>query len=195
MFNQATAIEFSLPDWVNAYVGQRVVLMTPEDRMQLVVGAARENVNKATGGPFAAAVFESHSGKLVSLGVNLVTAQKLSMLHAEIVAISLAQRKLGVYDLGGAGLPQHELVTSAEPCAMCFGAIPWSGISQLTIAARDADTRAIGFDEGPKPLEWKKELEQRGISVFTDVQRKEATHVLNQYLTQGGHLYNSREGD
>lgn len=166
-----------------------------EHRMSFVIEAARLNVANGTGGPFAAAVFERDSGMLVSLGVNLVTSAGMSILHAEMVALSLAQAKLGGYDLGGPGLPAHELVTATEPCAMCLGAIPWSGVRRLITGARDADARAIGFDEGPKTAEWRNELEKRGISVICDVERENAVRVLRDYSLRGGAIYNSREQD
>ena len=112
-----------------------------------------------------------------------------------MVAITLAQQRLGVYDLGATGLAIHELVTSAEPCAMCFGAIPWSGVRRVVAAARDLDARSIGFDEGPKPLDWRAALEERGIEVVCDVQRKEAAAVLAEYARLGGQIYNSRKSD
>jgi tRNA(Arg) A34 adenosine deaminase TadA len=191
--NQAISLQFDLPSWLSVYVGDTDTLPTVEQRMAFVIGAAKKNVASNTGGPFAAAVFESHTGKLVSLGVNLVTNQGISILHAEMVAIALAQRKLGIYDLGGAGVPEHELVASTEPCAMCFGAVPWSGVKRLVTGARDEDARRIGFDEGPKLPNWKAALEERGIAVTTDILREAAAEVLRDYLTSGGHIYNSRE--
>lgn len=158
--------------------------------MALVIEAARANVANGTGGPFAAAVFESASGRLVALGVNLVTTQGLSMLHAEVVALAFAQRMLGTYDLGAPGLPRHELVASAEPCAMCLGAIPWSGVRKLITGARDADVRKIGFDEGAKLPGWRDELEKRGIATVCDVGRAAAAQVLLDYAAAGGAIYN-----
>ena len=161
--------------------------------MRFVIDAANENVRRNTGGPFAAAVFETETGKLISLGVNIVSRERLSILHAEMVALSLAQRKLQTYDLGRTNIPSHELVTSTEPCAMCFGAIPWSGIRRVVSGATDEDARRIGFDEGPKPINWIRELEVRGITVRSEVERDAATDVLNQYSRKGGSIYNSRE--
>ncbi|OPX99603.1 MAG: Guanine deaminase [Syntrophorhabdus sp. PtaB.Bin006] len=161
--------------------------------MSFVIKAAQLNVSKGTGGPFAAAVFETESGKLVSLGVNLVTSGGLSILHAEMLAFTLAQQKIGAYDLGRYDLPSHDLVASAEPCTMCLGAIPWSGVRRVIVGARDSDVRAIGFDEGPKAKEWKDELEKRGIAVICDVGREAAVQVLLDYSLQGGKIYNSRE--
>ena len=184
------AIGFTLPAWMAEFAAAAGARDSVEDRMRLVVAAARQNVAAGTGGPFAAAVFERDSGRLVGLGVNLVTTQGLSILHAEMVALAAAQRALGTWNLGGAGLPAHELVTSTEPCAMCFGAVPWSGVRRVVAGATDADARAVGFDEGPKPADWRRALEERGVAVLAEVLRDEARAVLQAYARQGGLIYN-----
>lgn len=189
---QPTAIRFSLPAWLTRYIASTVPILDIGERMAFVIEASRRNVAEKTGGPFAAAIFERDSGQLVSMGVNLVMGERLSILHAEMVAFSLAQRKLRSYDLGAEGLPAHELVTSTEPCAMCFGAIFWSGVRRVVIGAVDADARAIGFDEGPKADSRWAELEQRGIAVVHGVQREKAASVLAEYLAVGGRIYNAR---
>jgi tRNA(Arg) A34 adenosine deaminase TadA len=191
---QPSAIEIQLPEWIDSFLlGYPAYISSIQDRMSFVIAAARLNISKGTGGPFAAAVFEIESGKLISLGVNLVTSQGLSILHAEMVAFALAQKKIGSYDLGRHDLPAHELVTSIEPCAMCFGAIPWSGVRRVIAGARDSDARSIGFDEGPKLKDWRSELEKRGIATICDVRREAAAQVLLDYSLQGGKIYNSRE--
>ena len=191
---QPGVIEIKLPEWIDSFLpGDPGYISSIEDRMSFVIEAAQLNVSKGTGGPFAAAVFETESGKLVSLGVNLVTSGGLSILHAEMVAFALAQKKIGSYDLGRYDLPAHELVTSIEPCAMCFGAIPWSGVRRVIAGARDSDARRIGFDEGPKMKEWRSELEKRGIATICDVSREAAAQVLLNYSLKGGKIYNSRE--
>jgi len=192
MTAQPSSIEFSLPGWIAEYAGDRPVIAGMEERMDFVVEASRLNVEKETGGPFAAAVFERDSGRLVSLGVNLVIPLGASILHAEIIAITLAQRQAGTYDLGASGLPRHELIASTEPCAMCIGALCWSGIMRLVSGATDSDARAIGFDEGPKSDIWRGALEERNIDVVSEVHRTKAAEVLSEYLRRGGRIYNSR---
>ena len=193
---QPSVIEIKLPEWIDSFLLRYPAYISSiEDRMSFVIEAAQLNISKGTGGPFAAAVFETESGKLVSLGVNLVTSEGLSILHAEMVAFALAQKKIGSYDLGRYDLPAHELVTSIEPCAMCFGAIPWSGVRRVIAGARDTDARRIGFDEGPKMKEWRSELEKRGIATICDVSREAAAQVLLNYSLQGGKIYNSRESE
>ena len=194
MFEQPHNINLKFPDWLEPFSQNYVASQCLSEKMQFVISASRKNIEQGTGGPFAAAIFEIESGALVSLGVNLVTTQGLSMLHAEMVAISIAQKKLDNYDLGGKSMPSHELLTSTEPCAMCLGAIPWSGVRHIAAAAHDKDARVIGFEEGPKPDDWVKELELRGIKVSTDVESESARQVLRFYSNRGGGIYNSREG-
>lgn len=153
-------------------------------RMQFVLELVRRQIGHGSGGPFAAAVFAA-DGTLLSVGVNLVEPAQCSLLHAEMVAIALAQRQLGRYDLAGA-----TLVCSTEPCAMCFGAVPWSGVSRLVCGARDADARAIGFDEGAKLPDWPEALRARGIGLVRDVLRDDAAALLQEYARRGGHIYN-----
>lgn len=193
MTHQGSRIDIALPEWLSAFAARQSIIESVDERMTFVIAAARTNVQAATGGPFAAAVFERDTGRLVSLGVNLVTRANLSVLHAEIVALTLAQQALGTYDLGGTGLPRHELVTSTEPCAMCYGAVLWSGVTRLVCAARSQDARRIGFDEGPEQTDWAVALAQRGIEAHYDVRRDEAAAVLAEYVRGGGRIYNARQ--
>lgn len=193
MSQQPSTIAFTLPAWIDDYMQGYRATGDMQEKMDFVVEAARRNIKENSGGPFAAAVFEKESGKLVSLGVNLVESEGLSILHAEMVAFAIAQKKLGTYDLGANGCTEHELVTSTEPCAMCFGAIPWSGVRRVVMGARDEDARNVGFDEGPKMLEWQDALEHRGIEVVRDVLRGKAVSVLLEYVELDGKIYNSRE--
>ena len=132
----------SLPGWVKKLLSDPSrEYPTEEDRMRLVIELSRANVDHWTGGPFGAGIFDLSTNCLVASGVNLVTMTNLSAAHAEMVTIMLAQQVVGHFDPGGEGLPPYELVASTEPCAMCFGAIPWSGLRQLACGARRGRTR------------------------------------------------------
>jgi tRNA(Arg) A34 adenosine deaminase TadA len=186
-------VVLTLPPWLQARAQRETRgFESAESRIGFAIGLARENVERKTGGPFGAAVFEADSGKLVSVGVNLVEASNCSMAHAEMIAIALAQQALGHYDLGTAGV--YELATSTEPCAMCLGAIPWSGLRRVVCGAHGVDATAIGFDEGAKPADWVAELQKRGIEVVRDLLRDEARAVLQQYAKSGGLIYNPGRG-
>ncbi len=186
-----TKLHIPIPEWVGAFLKEKPVLYAaPEDRMRLAIELGRMNVRAGTGGPFGAAVFTSN-GRLIAPGMNLVTTLNCSVLHAEIVALVTAQQTLGRYDLSDGGKECFELVSGAEPCAMCLGSIPWAGVSRLVIGARDEDIRAIGFDEGIKPGGWIDGFEKRGIVVLRDVLREDAVSVLKEYVAAGGVIYNS----
>jgi len=184
-------IVLRLPPWLRAIVQrENLILGSTESRMRFAIELARQNVEHRTGGPFGAAVFEAGSGRVVGVGVNLVEASNCSIAHAEMVAIAMTQQAVGRYDLGAGG-GVYELATSTEPCAMCLGAIPWSGLRRVVCAAHGEDAAAIGFDEGAKPADWVGELRKRGIEVVRNVLRDEAQAVLQQYAKAGGLIYNA----
>jgi tRNA(Arg) A34 adenosine deaminase TadA len=188
-------VVLGLPRWVEELISEPDrEYPTEEDRMRLVIELSRSNVAHGTGGPFGAGVFDLSTNRLVAPGVNLVASTNLSAAHAEIVALMIAQQVVGHFDLGGQGRPLYELVASTEPCAQCFGSVPWSGVRRLACGARDEDARDIGFDEGPKMPDWVSSLERRGISVVRDVCRDEAAAVLSDYAESGGTIYNARQG-
>ena len=163
--------------------------------MRWILRFARLNFERDTGGPFAAGVFERDSGRPLAFGVNRVLATDCSSAHAEVMALSLAQRALGNWDLGGTGLPPHQLVVNWRPCAMCFGAVLWSGVRSLVIAGSGPELEELtGFDEGPLPEDWKGELEARGIDLVDDVLRAEACGVFRRFGQSGRFVYNARQG-
>jgi len=186
---RASGIVVANPPWVEEFVDWESRLPAPEDRMRLVIALARENVARRTGGPFGAAVFEVESGAIVSVGVNSVVRLGNSALHAEVIALMAAQRRLGSFTLGAPGLPRHEIVSSCDPCAMCLGAVLWSGVKRLVCGASHEDARRIGFDEGPVFPSSYLYLEERGIVVVRGVLRDEARALLDLYGALGGPIY------
>jgi len=184
-------ITIRLPEWVEDFLGEGPEVFSGDaERMGLVIELARRNVRHLTGGPFGAAVFDA-AGRLVAAGVNTVWSANCSVFHAEIMALALAQKVLGRYDIGDNGRLAYDLFATTDPCAMCLGAIPWSGVRRLVCGARDEDARALGFDEGAKPDDWVQALQLRGIAVERDLRRDEAVTVLREYLAAGGPIYNS----
>ncbi|MBT8059433.1 MAG: nucleoside deaminase [Gammaproteobacteria bacterium] len=186
--NPGARIELALPDWLEPFLEEWAEpLDSPEGRMRLAVALSGENVRQQTGGPFGALVIGESDFRVMGAGVNLVTSTGLSLAHAEMVALSVAQRAAGDWNLGAGQSAQ--LVTSCEPCAMCFGAVPWSGVSSLIWGARKADAESAGFDEGDKPDDWAQTLKARGIATRGDVLRAEAAAVLANYAHNDGHIY------
>lgn len=79
--------------------------------------------------PFAALVCKD--GKVIAESCNRVVQDGDVSRHAEILALSLAQRIVGSRRLRG-----HTLFTNVEPCPMCAFAIRETGISRVVYAIR-----------------------------------------------------------
>ena len=189
--------DVELPDWVLEEAAKLPEYMpTLESQMEAVIRFSRINFQKETGGPFAAGVFEKETGKRIVIGVNRVVPSNNSTLHAEIVTIGMAQSILRTFDLGGPGMPHYRLVVNAQPCAMCYGSVPWSGVRSLAFAAAGKDVEAItGFDEGPIHPQWKNELERRGIEVIDEFMSEKACDVFREFVDSGAEIYNGRRGE
>jgi tRNA(Arg) A34 adenosine deaminase TadA len=184
------SLTIALPAWVSSAVDFDRIYDTDLERMRLAVFLARENVRYETGGPFGAAIFQADTGTLVSVGVNRVVSLNNSTLHAEMVAFMMAQARVRSYTLGDEGGPGHELFTSCEPCAMCLGATPWSGVQRVVWAATREDAGRVAFDEGPVFQATYDYLAARGIRFAAGPLRDEARRILIEYDRQGGKIYN-----
>ena len=71
-------------------------------------------------------------GKIIARGENRVQKSKNPTLHAEIVAINKACKKLNAKFLDGC-----DLYVTLEPCSMCATAISFARIQNVYFAARD----------------------------------------------------------
>jgi len=190
----------ALPAWIDDELADvPAVLPGRDDRMRLVHRLADRNWREGNGGPFAALVAERDTGRIVSAGVNVVLASGVSSAHAEVVALSLAQTATGGWDLGGDGMPAHELVVNWRPCVQCYGAAMWSGVRGLMVAGEGPELEEITtFDEGPLGADWAEQFRARGIEVTGDVLRDEALAVFRAYRkavdADGTVVYNARAG-
>ena len=183
-------VHVDYPSWVDGSIDWDRRYVSDEDRMRVAIALSRENVERDTGGPFGAAIFESESGRLVSVGMNSVVRLNNCTLHAEMVAFMTAQHRLASFTLNAPHLPSHDLVTSCEPCAMCLGATLWSGVRRVVFGAGREDAARLQFDEGPVFPESYRYLEERGVAIVRNVLRAEAADVLERYRAKAGPVYN-----
>lgn len=72
------------------------------------------------------------NGKIIARGENMVQKKQNPTLHAEIVAINRACKKLGQKFLDDC-----DIYVSLEPCAMCATAISFARIKNIYFAATD----------------------------------------------------------
>jgi tRNA(Arg) A34 adenosine deaminase TadA len=82
--------------------------------------------------PFGA-VLASAEGEVLLEGQNTVTTDRDVTGHAELNLVRAASRAYSQEELAGT-----TLYSSTEPCAMCAGAIYWSGIGRVVYALSEA---------------------------------------------------------
>lgn len=188
-----TSYSASLPDWLLADLEDLPsVLPTAQEQMRLVNELADRNWRAGNGGPFAAIVVDEATGALVSVGVNVVLASGVTSSHAEVMALALAQRALGRWDLGAGGA-RLALVVNWRPCVQCYGATMWSGVRSLVVAGEgDLLEELTGFDEGPMVEDWADQFERRGIRVTSGVGFDDAVAVYRAYGASDAIVYNAR---
>ena len=175
------------PAWHADFVDLNAQHSSDEERMRFVIALAMQNVERKTGGPFAAAIYDSTSGKLLAAEVNSVERLGCTLFHAETMAIAAAQSTIKPLSLPM--YPKWTMVSSCEPCAMCLGAIHWAGCTELAFAALRDDAQAVGFDEGPVfEASWDY-LEERGLKLKRGLCRAEALPVFTRYQELGGLVY------
>ncbi|MBK8048067.1 MAG: nucleoside deaminase [Anaerolineales bacterium] len=98
-----------------------------------VAWRAREHGNH----PFGAVLVDANH-QLVLEAENTVVTERDLTGHAETNLVRLASRRLTPEELAGC-----TLYASTEPCAMCAGAIHWSGIRRVVYALSEEDLYAI----------------------------------------------------
>lgn len=90
--------------------------------------------------PFAAIIVDNKD-KVIGQGVNLVNEHCDPTAHAEIEAIRNACSMLKTPHLSG-----KSLYASGEPCALCYIAAKWAGITHIYFASDRHEAAKEGFD-------------------------------------------------
>ncbi|MBR5859067.1 MAG: tRNA adenosine(34) deaminase TadA [Clostridia bacterium] len=113
-------------------------------------------------------------GEIIASGRNMREARKNALLHAEIIAINRACKKLGRWRL-------HDctLYVTMEPCPMCAGAIVNSRIKRVVYGCYDSKAGALGtvFNLAEYPLNHKYE-------VVGGVLEKECAGILSDFFAE-----------
>jgi tRNA(Arg) A34 adenosine deaminase TadA len=102
---------------------------------------AREHGNH----PFGALLANAAGTVLVEAENTVITGSDVTG-HAETNLVRRASAELDAATLAAA-----TLYTSTEPCAMCAGAIYWSGISRVVFGLREGELRALTGSDSRNP--------------------------------------------
>ena len=89
--------------------------------------------------PVGAIVVKKSTGEIVGRGYNRRECDRNPLVHAELIAINEASRRLG-----GWRLIDCELFVTLEPCPMCAGAVINSRIERVVFGAYDKKAGSCG---------------------------------------------------
>ncbi len=106
-----------------------------------VAQTARDNGNH----PFGA-LLADNTGRVLLVAENTVVTQSDATGHAETNLVRISTARYST-----AELREMTLYTSTEPCAMCSGAIYWSGIGTVVFALAEDELRAMTGDDPENP--------------------------------------------
>lgn len=106
-------------------------------------------------------------GKIIARGENQVQLKKNPTLHAEIVAINRACKKLGTKFLD-----ECDIYITLEPCAMCATAISFARIRNIYFAA--TDPKGGGITSNAKIYETDRHLWRPNIYQLSEYATKSA---------------------
>lgn len=114
--------------------------------------------------PFGAILVDKDGNILLESG-NLEKTLGVATAHAELKLCELASKKYNKEFLN-----TTTLITTVEPCAMCSGAIYWTGIGRVVYGISEADLKILTGDDLRNPtmaLDCRKVLSsgQRDITV------------------------------
>lgn len=112
-------------------------------------------------------------GKIIARGHNLTESAKDPTAHAEMIAIRQAASVLGGWRLFGC-----EMYVTAEPCAMCAGAIVWARIDTLYIGTMDPKAGACGSVFN---IPQDERLNHR-VNINTGLMQEECSKILKDFF-------------
>ncbi|HIU65670.1 MAG TPA: nucleoside deaminase [Candidatus Enterousia avicola] len=115
-------------------------------------------------------------GVIISRGENQVQLRKNPTLHAEIVAINRACKKLNTKFLDGC-----DIYVSLEPCSMCATAISFARIKNIYYAA--ADIKGGGITSNSKVYETDKHLWKPQVTQIPEFEKESAT-LLKEFFAE-----------
>lgn len=115
-----------------------------------------------------------HDGQIIARGENKVQQKQNPTLHAEIVAINRACKKLG-----RKFLDECDIYVSLEPCAMCATAISFARMRHIYFAA--TDEKGGGITTNARIFDTDRHLWHPGVTQIPD-HAAESAQMLRDFF-------------
>lgn len=128
--------------------------------------------------PYGAVIVKDN--KIIGRSASDVPVSKTGFSHAELRAIEDAMEHLGGHLCaeGGRGVT---IYSSCEPCAMCMGAILYTGIDRLVYGGTLEDSTGCVNEILAKSNDIANACSNRKIEIIPEFQREEAVKVLKRW--------------
>lgn len=117
------------------------------------------------------------NGEIIGRSDIDVPVSKSEFPHAELIAIENAMKHLGGH-LCAEGGKGCVIYSSCEPCAMCMGAILYTGIEKLVYAATLEDSKECVNEILAKAEDVANVCKNRKIEIIKELHRNKAIEVL-----------------
>ena len=125
--------------------------------------------------PYGAIIVKD--GQIIGRSDAEVPVSKTGFSHAELRAIEDAMEHLGGY-LCAEGGKGCTIYSSCEPCAMCMGAILYTGIERLVYAATLEDSKECVNEILAKAEDVASSCKNRKIEIVKELHRDKAAEIL-----------------
>lgn len=128
--------------------------------------------------PYGAIIVKN--GEIIGRNDSDVPVSKTAYSHAELRAIEDAMDHLGGH-LCAEGGKDCVIYSSCEPCAMCMGAILYTGIEKLVYGATLEDSKECANDILVKAQIVADNCKNRNIKIVPELHRDKAIEVLRNF--------------
>lgn len=128
--------------------------------------------------PYGAIIVKN--GEIIGRSDSDVPVSKTAYSHAELRAIEDAMDHLGGH-LCAEGGKDCVIYSSCEPCAMCMGAILYTGIEKLVYGATLEDSKECVNDILVKAQIVADNCKNRNIKIVPELHRDKAIEVLRNF--------------
>lgn len=147
--------------------------MTDKDYMNIAI-----EFSKKAYYPYGAIIVKDN--EIIGRSDKEVPIVKTAYNHAELRAIEDAMEHLGGH-LCAEGGKGCTIYSSCEPCAMCMGAILYTGIERLVYGATLEDSKECVNDILAHAEDVANVCKNRKIEIVSEVERDEAIKVLKYW--------------
>jgi tRNA(Arg) A34 adenosine deaminase TadA len=147
--------------------------MTDKDYMDIAI-----EISAKAEYPYGAIIVKD--GKIIGRSDADTAVAKSEFSHAELVAIEDAMSHLGGH-LCAEGGKGATIYSSCEPCAMCMGAILYTGIEKLVYGATLEDSKQAVNEILAKAKDVAAACPNRNIEIVPELEREKALKVIKDW--------------